>query len=56
MAAAPDDVGGSWLPLESSPDVLNPFVHRLGLEALQQVIQLTLDAHELIDQPLQRIV
>ena len=21
----------SWLPLESSPDVLNPFVHRLGL-------------------------
>jgi len=22
---------GSWLPLESNPDVLNPFVHRLGL-------------------------
>jgi ubiquitin carboxyl-terminal hydrolase L3 len=20
-----------WLPLESNPDVLNPFVHRLGL-------------------------
>lgn len=24
---------GSWLPLESNPDVLNPFVHRLGLPA-----------------------
>jgi hypothetical protein len=22
---------GSWLPLESNPEVLNPFVHRLGL-------------------------
>lgn len=24
---------GSWLPLESNPEVLNPFVHRLGLPA-----------------------
>ena len=26
-----DAPAGNWLPLESSPDVLNPFVRRLGL-------------------------
>ena len=29
MAAASDE--GSWLPLESNPEVLNPFVHKMGL-------------------------
>jgi len=32
MASGTEDSPvGSWLPLESSPEVLNPFVHRLGL-------------------------
>jgi hypothetical protein len=26
-----DNPPGSWLPLESNPEVLNPFVKRLGL-------------------------
>ncbi|CAK0867268.1 unnamed protein product [Prorocentrum cordatum] len=32
MAEGADAPGGSWLPLESNPEVLNPFCKRLGLE------------------------
>lgn len=31
MQPEDEELGCSWLPLESNPDVLNPFVRRMGL-------------------------